>query len=197
MKKNIIILGPPLSGKGTQGQLLAERLGVPRLSVGALIRRLYQEKRKEGIEAAKFMLAGKAILGDLLIKILDHWFKKHNKGFVIDNLIRTKDQLRAFAKYSQEDNCQIDKVIYLTIPESEIVKRFKIRLLEHQRNNRVREDETEQILKKRIETCNSSKKMILDYFRKQHILSRICGNHSVGKVHEDILYLFGMKINGD
>lgn len=197
MNKNIIILGPPLSGKGTQGQLLAERLGVPRLSVGALIRRLYQEKRKEGIEVAKFILAGKAIPGDLLIKILNHWFKKHNKGFVIDNLIRTKDQLKAFAKYSQEDNFQIDKVIYLTIPESEIVKRFKIRLSEHQRSNRVREDETEQILKKRIEIYHSSKKMILDYFRKQHILSRICGNHSVGKVHEDILGLFGMKINGD
>lgn len=59
----IILLGPPLSGKGTQGQLLAERLNLPRLSVGALIRRLYYLKDRRGLEAAQYMLKGLAIPG--------------------------------------------------------------------------------------------------------------------------------------
>lgn len=196
MKSKIIILGPPLSGKGTQGQLLAERFGLPRLSVGALIRRLYKEHDKLGINAAKYMLKGEAVPGTLLIAILISWFEKHKNGFVVDNLIRSEDQLKAFEKYSQKNNFVIDKVIYLTISKQEILKRFYTRIAEHAKSNRVREDETVDRLLTRIKVYNLYKHIILNYFRKQNTVARVSGNHSVSKVHEDILELFNLKMNG-
>lgn len=193
----IVLLGPPLSGKGTQGQLLAERLHIPRLSVGALIRRLYDRKKPEGLKAAKYMFKGEAIPADLLMKIIVPWLKKHSQGFVVDNLVRNGNQLEAFKKYSKENNFLLDIVINITLPKEEIFKRLATRLAEHQKNNRVRKDETLQTLKKRIEVYNSSIKRIAEYFKKQGIYHRVSGNHSVGKVHEDILYILKVKINGD
>lgn len=193
----IVLLGSPLSGKGTQGQLLAERLGFPRLSVGALIRKLYDQKKPEGLEAAKFMLRGKAIPADLLIKIVGPWLKKHEQGFIIDNLVRDTQQLAAFKKYSEENKFLMDMVINITLPEQETLKRFETRIMEHKKNNRVREDETLLILKKRIKVYISSIKDIAAYFKRQGIYHEVSGNYSVSKIHEDILNILKVKINGD
>lgn len=192
----IVLLGPPLSGKGTQGQLLAERLNLPRLSVGALIRKLYYSKKSEGLAAAKYMHKGEAIPADLLIKIIGPWFKKNTKsGFVIDNLVRDNEQLEAFKQYSIENKFLLDIVINITLAKEEIFKRFATRITEHEKNNRVREDETLLVLKKRIAVYNSSIGKIAEYFKKQNIYHKVLGNHSVSKVHEDILNI--LKINGD
>lgn len=194
---NILIMGPPLSGKGTQGQLLAERLNLSRLSVGALIRKLNKEKNINGVRAGKYAVLGKAIPGELLIKIIDPWLKKHTKGFVIDNLVRSEDQLKAFQKYADKNNLKIDKVIYITLPKNQTVKRLNMRINEHKRINKDRHDDSLEKLLIRIQVYESSKKLITDYFKKQNILETISGNHSVSTVHENILKKLNLKANGD
>ncbi len=193
----IIILGPPLAGKGTQGQLLSENLHVPRLSVGALIRKFYNDKKPEGIKASKFMLKGEAIPGDLLISILHPWFLNHTKGFVVDNLIRTKDQLRAFKEYSQKHNFKIDKVINLTMSKDEIHRRLKTRIAEHKKSNKLRPDETASALETRINVYKKDIDEILKYFKKEGALIELSGNHSVKRVYEDIIERLKIRGNGD
>ncbi len=189
----IVLLGPPLSGKGTQGQLLSERSHFPRLSVGALIRKLYREERPEGILASKFMLQGEAIPGNLLIKIISPWLKAHSKKFIIDNLIRTDDQLKAFSAYSRSENLKIDKVIHLTLPEKEINRRLTERISEHLRSNRLRPDENINALAVRIKVYNSFIKKILNYFKIHSTIYTVSGDHSVAKVYEIIINKLGLK----
>lgn len=195
--KRIIILGPPLSGKGTQGQLLAERLNLPRLSVGALIRKLFKDKKPIGIQASKYMLEGEGIPGEMLIRIIDPWLKRHASGFVVDNLIRTEDQLKSFTQYCKSDNFKIDQVIYLTLPRREIYKRFTLRIIEHAKNKKTREDETKEKLEARIKVNQETINKILNYFLKNSNVSRVSANHSVKKVHEDILDILKVSFNGD
>ena len=183
----ILLIGPPLVGKGTQGQLISENLGLPRLSVGALIRRLYNKNLPEGIEASKYMFKGEAIPGNLLIKILKPWFNKHKKGFIVDNLIRTEDQLSYFKKFCSQTDFKIDKVIHLVLNSDEIYKRFKVRVEEHKKSNRLRPDETSKALENRINVYKQSIAKITEYFKNQGILTEISGNQSVKKVFEDIM----------
>src|SRR3989344_4910181 len=124
----IVLLGPPLAGKGTQGQFLAERFKLHRLSVGALIRKLYRKKTPEGLKAGKYMTKGKAIPGDLLMSILVPWLKNQPSGFVTDNLVRSKSQLESFKKYSHRYKFTPDVVINIKLSKAEILSRLSRRI---------------------------------------------------------------------
>lgn len=183
----IVLLGPPLSGKGTQGQFLAERFHLNRLSVGALIRKLYREKTPEGLAAGKYMVKGEAIPGDLLMSIIVPWLKNHKNGFVLDNLVRSHEQLAAFKKYSKLYNFTPDAVININISESEIQSRLAKRIEDHKNRKIYRPDETIDKLKTRLKVYKASIKEILDYFRETSVLIEIEGEDSVLKVHHDII----------
>ncbi len=178
----IILLGPPGAGKGTQGELLAKKFNLPRLSVGALIRRHYDEKTALGIEAGEYMLKGLGIPAETLIAMLDEWINDHQEGFIIDNVVRTKEQLDEFKKFQKEKNLLIDKVFYIKISEKEAIKRLMKRIQEKNRP-----DETKEAILKRFHIFYKDIDLIFDYFCKQGIFFEIDGEQSQELVYQDII----------
>lgn len=130
------------------------------------------------------------------MKIIVPWIEKHPKGFIIDNLVRGS-QLTEFKRYSEEKHLDLDFVINITLPKREIYSRFKTRIAEHKTDHRVRYDETPESLQKRITVYEETINSIEEYFKKKGIYHMVSGNHSVSKVHEDILKIVKVKLNGD
>ncbi len=178
----IIILGPPGAGKGTQGDFLSKKTGLPRLSVGALIRKYSRTKSEIEKNEVKLMTRGFAISGKKLIQIIDKWVSAHKEGFIVDNLIRTKDQLNEFIKYQKEKKLTLDKVFFLNISPSTSMSRLKQR-----KKIKKRPDETEASIKRRIAVFNRYSEPILNYFRKQKILDKIDGEKERETIFKEML----------
>lgn len=184
----IIILGPPGAGKGTQAELLSKKLGVPRLSVGALLRRLWQEGGKKGEEVGRCMTKGLNVPAKLLFEILTPWFAEHKKGFVVDNLPRNLDQLAEFKKFLSQTGIKIDKVFHLTVSEEEAVKRIHKRHQERLAKGNGRPDEEVEVVQTRIkEGYQKEIAPIIAFFRKMGVLVEIDGEQSIEEVHQEIL----------
>lgn len=184
----IILLGSPGAGKGTQGELLAQKLNLPRLSVGAILREALKEKTPQGIEAGKYMKEGLNVPPNLLFEILKVWIKKNKKGFVIDNLPRSKDQLEAFKSFMKDLNIRIDHVFHLNISEAEAVGRLLERAVEREKTGKRRIDEEKEVIMKRYH-AGYLKEIgpILEYFRKEGVLEELDAERSVEEIHRDIL----------
>jgi len=180
----IILLGPPGSGKGIQGELLEQALHIPRLSVGALIRRLVVERSLDGIEAEAHMVKGEAIPAPLYMKIVGRWLLDHPNGFIVDNLVRTYGQLEELKKFQVQHNILFDKAFLLLISEGEARKRLLVRKL-----SKERPDESSEAIHKRFFTFYSHMGVIVDYFRNFGILEEINAERPVMEVHKAIIDL--------
>ena len=183
---NIILLGAPGSGKGTQGELLEHTLHMPRLSVGARIRRLVAEQSPEGIEAESYMLKGEAIPARLYVQIVGTWLLSHRSGFVVDNLVRTYDQLEAFKQFQAIHHVSFDKVFLLIVSEAEARKRLMTR-----KSAKERPDETPEAIHRRFLTFYAHLGVISEYFRSFGVFEEVDAQRSVIKVHADIMSRLG------
>lgn len=122
---NLILLGAPGSGKGTQAAVLAERLGLPAISTGALFRAEMAARSPLGEEVRPIMEAGHLVPDDLTIRILRARLSQPDcrTGFILDGFPRTLPQAQALAKLAR-----IDAALSLTIPDEAIVSRLSGRL---------------------------------------------------------------------
>lgn len=185
---NIIILGPPGAGKGTQAELLASKLKISRLSVGALVRRIWRERGKKSEEIGRYMLKGLTVPAKLFFEALEPWFDEHKNGFVVDNLPRSLDQLEEFKTFIKKKGIKIDKVFHLTISEKESAKRIIKRFRERSKTANVRPDDNPKIIETRFkEGYQKEIAPILAFFDKKGVLVEINGEQPIEKVHQDIL----------
>jgi adenylate kinase len=179
---NIVLLGPPGSGKGTQGELLEQTLHLPRLSVGALIRRNVENKTPEGIIAEQYMVKGLAIPADIYISIVGSWLIEHTEGFVVDNLIRTKEQLDAYSAFQAQHPIILTKVFCLRISEDEAKRRLLVRKFV-----KIRPDETPESLHQRFIVFQTHIPIISKYFMNLGIYEEVDARGSVEHVSSDII----------
>lgn len=191
---NIIILGPPASGKGTQGELLTKKLGLPRLSVGAVLRRVLKEGGKNSEEIGRYMLKGLNVPAETLFEVLESWFASHQHGFVVDNLPRDLNQLKEFKKFIRTRKIKINKAFHLNVSPEESKKRAAHRYQERVKNGEARPDEKPKVVETRIkEGYQKDILPILAFFRKTGVLVEINGEQSIEKVHQDILDNLNLK----
>lgn len=182
----IILLGPPASGKGTQGELLEKKYHLPRLSVGALIRKHVQNQTPQGKLIEATMTAGKAIPADTYIELVGEWMLEHKDGFIIDNLIRSREQLAVFDEFSKKNLFDLDFVFVFRVFENEARRRLHIRKMVKNR-----QDEHDEAIHERFVTFNTSIGEIVGYFSKQQIVHEIDTSGSVESVHKDIVSIIG------
>lgn len=119
-------MGPPGAGKGTQGELLAERLGVPRYATGDILRRAVREQTELGREARRFVEAGELVPDDVVLGIVEEALARPEagEGFVLDGFPRTVHQAEALAGIVEESGESLDAVLYLTVSEEELLRRL-------------------------------------------------------------------------
>ncbi|MGB6222784.1 adenylate kinase family protein [Haloferula sp.] len=128
MGPHLILLGPPASGKGTQGRRLAAALGLPYLSTGALLREAVENRTPAGREAEPVLERGGYVSDRLMNSIIEPWLETHRNGWVLDGFPRTiaqDDFLRHWLAGHQQ--C-IDGVIVLEVPKAELMARIQSRV---------------------------------------------------------------------
>lgn len=182
----LVLIGIQGSGKSTQGNLLSKQLGIPYLSTGHIFRQLSKEKTKLGQYIKVVINSGLLVPDEKTIEIVNSYLKRpeYKKGYILDGFPRTLNQAKKFVN-------NVDKVIYLDIPEKEAIYRLVYR------NNEERDDETIPAIKKRIEQFKKFTLPVLDYYRKQKKLVEIDGTQSIEEVNQQILKNLGKQLIKD
>ena len=123
---NLIFLGPPGAGKGTQAQRLARRFGIPQLSTGDILRRAVAEGSPMGKKAKGLMEAGKLVPDELVNEIVDDALARPEaeRGFLLDGFPRTVPQAVALDEMLLKRGRKIDHVIQLNVPVEMLVERL-------------------------------------------------------------------------
>ncbi|GHC44937.1 adenylate kinase family protein [Roseibacillus persicicus] len=117
------MLGPPASGKGTQGRLLAERLGIAYLSTGARLRREIEEGSPLGQRAQVFLDRNQYVPDSLAVELVKSWVLRHEEGWLLDGFPRSIPQAEALLEFAP----QAFTVIHLSVPEEELRSRVVTR----------------------------------------------------------------------
>jgi adenylate kinase len=183
--KNILILiGPPGSGKGTQGKLLAPVLGYNYLSMGSTLRSYATANTPAAKEVKELIDAGRIIPDTMIKKIFNDAVKSlpQSEGLILDGFPRDIDQVHildeAFAKYGT----QKVKVLFIDVPKAHVIARLTKR-----EGIESRADDDPQVIETRFEEYDRKTHPLLEYFQKQHRLVHINGDQAIEKVHAEIL----------
>ncbi len=195
MKKIIILLGVPGSGKGTQAKQISELYGYVHLSTGDLLRALDVDPDADPLDKAKLaeMKAGKLVSNDLIYKLAFQKIESalgNNQGVVLDGAIRSVDQAEAYQAFFAEHDLSDNVIaIEIAIPDEEIMRRLEARVS----SGASRADDTPEVMQKRIaEQGNTVLQPIAHYYDKLGVLARVDGRKSIPEVRNDIeKILFG------
>lgn len=179
----IVLIGIQGSGKSTQGNLLSHQLGIPYLSTGHIFRQLAKEKTKLGHYIKVVINIGLLVPDEKTIEIVNTYLSRpeYRKGYILDGFPRTIAQAKKFSN-------NVDRVVYLEIPDKEAIYRLVYR------NSELREDETIPAIKKRIESFKKFTIPVLEYYRKEKKLADIDGTQPIGTVNQEILKSLGKQL---
>ena len=180
---NIVIFGPPGSGKGTQSQQIVKKYGLMHLSTGDMLRSEIEQGTKIGRKVNEFMDDGQLVPDEIVMKILYYKAVEHadSQGFVFDGFPRTIVQAETLDKMLEKRKAPIDAVISVEVKEEELFKRMMGRAEDSGRS-----DDNEETIKKRIDVYKSQTMPLLEYYRNQGKLVSINGMDSVDVVFSNI-----------
>ncbi|MCF8227747.1 MAG: adenylate kinase [Bacteroidales bacterium] len=181
---NIIIFGPPGSGKGTQSARIAEKFNVKHISTGDILRAEVKQKSELGRQAQTLMEKGELVPDDLLIKILHSSIEKNKDaaGFIFDGFPRTIVQAEALDDLMKELEETIDVVVSLDVPDNEVVDRLLKRA-----EIEGRKDDNKETIRNRLNVYKEQTAPLLAYYMKQGKLESINGVGSIDKIFEDVV----------
>lgn len=183
----------PGSGKSTQGKLLSEKINIPWVSIGELLREEFRKKTKDGIEANKFTSKGLNCPTEIKIRILEKILLNSKSGFILDNYPRTVDDLNHLKEFIEKAKIKIDFAFLLKTSQGEVIDRL-VKKGQMDPDGSKRNDSSISQIKTRINKgFMEDAKIILDYFFSQKILQEINGEQEMEKVHEDIMQVLKIK----
>ncbi len=207
----LVLTGPPGAGKGTQAQALAAIWGIPQIASGDLLRAVVREDSELGREAAGYMGRGQLVPDEFVLKLIADRFRKKDAqgGFILDGFPRNLAQAEALAKRLEHAGLKLDKVVAITLPDEEIVKRISGRrtcrkcsamyhvVFEPPAKPGVcdkcggelyqREDDAEGTVRERIKVYDAMTRPLLDYYGRLGILAQIDGIGRPEEVEKRIL----------
>jgi len=181
---NLILFGPPGSGKGTQSEKIVERFGLIHLSTGNLLRQEIHDRTPLGLEAKNFMDKGQLVPDEVVIGMIDSCLEKHPeaKGFLFDGFPRTIAQAEALDKLLSLKKTSICKVLALEVTEDELVKR----LLKRGETSGRSDDTDETVIRKRFHVYKSETEPVAEYYQNLNKLERVHGEGSVDDIFEKL-----------
>lgn len=184
---NLSIIGPSGSGKGTQAELVAQKYQLSHISTGELFRKEYAKKSPEGLAAYAYWSAGKWVPDRETFALLKIYMEMAKTGFILDGYPRTVNQAIMLDNYLKEQNLKLDYVINLEVNENEVVKRLFLRAEKDKaQKGASRNDETENVIRQRINSFKESIAPIIDYYQKQNKLINVNGEGKIEDIFNEI-----------
>jgi adenylate kinase len=184
---NLILFGPPGSGKGTQSERIVEKYGLIHLSTGNLLREEIASQTPLGLEAKNFIDKGKLVPDEIVIGMISSSLDHHKEanGFLFDGFPRTAPQAKALDRLLELKKTEIVLVLALEVSETELVKR----LLQRGETSGRSDDTNEEVIHKRLTVYNNETAPVADYYKKHKKFHSLKGE---GTIDEIFIAISGM-----
>jgi adenylate kinase len=175
----VIFLGPPGAGKGTQAKTLADNWNIPHISTGDILRQAMKDQTPLGVKAQSYVDKGDLVPDQLIEEMVEERLAKPDthSGWILDGFPRTVNQAVFLENLLQKLNQHGEKVVNLEVPDEIVIAR----LLE-----RGRKDDTEAVIRHRLEVYRSETAPLIDFYRARHLLLCVNGNQSQEEVTTDL-----------
>jgi adenylate kinase len=208
---NLILVGPPGGGKGTQGERLQEDFRLPYYATGDILRAAVKEGTEVGKQAKEYMDRGDLVPDGVIIGVIAERLQgeEASDGFILDGFPRTVPQAEALDAKMSELRRQITGVLLIEVPEDEILRRLGGRRTCEENpshiyhvdfdppkqegvcdidggNLIIRDDDKPEVIKNRLATYREKTEPLVDYYEERGILNRVDGKQSPDEVEERI-----------
>lgn len=211
MPTYVVLLGPPGAGKGTQAQIISERLGLPHISSGDIFRENLKQETELGKQAAGYMNRGELVPDDLTIAMIRDRLSRPDctPGAMLDGFPRTPAQAEALDAMLGEFDGKVDAVPYIKVPEKVLVERLTGRWtckaaghIFHEKFNPPsqpgvcdidgselyqREDDKAETVIRRIRVYLDQTSPLIEYYREANVLIEVDGTKPIEQVSADLL----------
>ena len=175
----LIFLGPPGAGKGTQALALAEKLQIPHISTGDILRQALTARSPLGIEAQSYMDRGELVPDNLVQAMVEERLQQSdiNSGWILDGFPRTVSQAEFLAELLQKLGHGSVQVINLDVPDDILIERLL---------GRGRPDDTEDVIRRRLEVYHADTKPLIGFYSDRQQLVYVNGNQPLEAVNTDL-----------
>jgi adenylate kinase len=186
---NVLLIGPPGSGKGTQGERLAARLGLEHLAAGDLLRAEVQGDTPLGKRVAELMQRGDLVPDTVILSLLMPRVlaASEGNGYLLDGFPRSVEQALEARKLADMAGAGPDAVIYLDAPREELVRRILARA-----EVEGRADDNPETVKNRLRIFDEATHPLVDYYRGRGLLHVVNADQHEDEVTEEILEVLGV-----
>lgn len=208
---NLILLGPPGSGKGTQARKLMEKFGIPQISTGDILRAKKKEKSKLGQEIKEIMESGRLVSDELVIQIVEERLKADDcrYGYILDGFPRNVAQADALDQLLEKIGHKITQVLDLSVNEDELVRRltgrrvcrqcqqmFHVEFTKPKKDGICdkcggelyqRDDDQEKTIRERLRVYRDETAPLINYYSRKKLLKSVDGLKAPETVTAEIL----------
>lgn len=192
---NIIIFGAPGAGKGTQSERIIESYGLRHLSTGSMLREAIEAQTPMGIEAKRYIDQGHLVPDALVIDLIARELETHPDvpGYIFDGFPRNVAQAQALDVMLQNHGYPVSMLLALEVEEDELVARLLNRGLTSNRSD----DQSEDIIRNRIEVYEQTTLPVMDYYRQQGKYHGVAGMGSIDEIANRVAQNIDEYINAN
>lgn len=213
MKKNLVFLGPPGAGKGTQAKRLAQELGLMHISTGDILREAVKKGTPLGKKAKEYMDKGELVPDDLIVALIEEVMPPEG-GVIFDGFPRTIAQAEALDEMLSKKGMGIDAVVLFDVPDEVVVERLSGRRVcpscgavyhikfNPPKNDEVcdrcgtnliqRDDDREEVVRNRLEVYRRQTEPLIEYYERKGILIRLDASKEIEEVYQELKKVVGV-----
>ncbi len=211
----LILLGPPGAGKGTQAKLLVDKLGIPQVSTGDMLRAAVKAGTPLGREAKQYMNRGALVPDGVIIGLVRERLQQKDcaRGYILDGFPRTVAQAEALGKTLTELKASLDHVVSLEVPTEDLVLRiagrrtcrncgamYHVRFSPSKTDGRCdacggetyqREDDREETVRRRLQVYIDQTAPLIDFYSARGLLRQVAGTGEIADIFQRIMRTLG------